>query len=338
VEPLPPFLLTFSRTRGNPNQPAAATDCQSFVSRLASFRNSRSRDARTSWLDNDECAGDRIAKLGSDINESLTERASHSCWEPNQDNSSGLVSTRICEQTEVLVFSQKYSCFRTGQREDDFVLNARIDLCDCRDVMASVAERCDDYEVAALVGEEPHRLVPALGGPFVDEDNLFVRQRVGSVADGRLNILALQGRIAIEEIRFGSTFTQFAKDQLHGDPRSANHRLAEHYARIDFDAICECHATPLSRIHPTALARLAPVRLPCRELQDCHDVFRLEIRIVGQDFVACRAGRQKVEHILHTNAKPTNARAATQTSGVIVIRLMALMSSPQAEWPRTRPL
>lgn len=58
-----------------------------------------------SWLDDDECAGDPIAKFGSDIDEGLTERASHSCWEPNQDNSSRLVSTRIREQTEVLIFS-----------------------------------------------------------------------------------------------------------------------------------------------------------------------------------------------------------------------------------------
>src|SRR5437762_13441335 len=55
------------------------------VSRLASFRNSRSRDTRTSLLDDDECAGDPIAKFCSDIDESLTEGASHSCWESNQD-------------------------------------------------------------------------------------------------------------------------------------------------------------------------------------------------------------------------------------------------------------
>jgi hypothetical protein len=36
VEPLPPFLLTFPRSRGNRNRPPAATDCQSIVSRLAS--------------------------------------------------------------------------------------------------------------------------------------------------------------------------------------------------------------------------------------------------------------------------------------------------------------
>lgn len=95
-------------------------------------------------MDDDECAGDPIAKFGSNVDESLTERASHSCWKPNQDNTGSLVSTRIREQTEVPVFSQQYSCLRTGQREDDIVLNTRIDLCDCRDVVAGVAESGDD--------------------------------------------------------------------------------------------------------------------------------------------------------------------------------------------------
>ena len=187
----------------------------------------------------------------------LAEGASHFCWEPNQDDSGGLVSTRVREQTEVFVFGQKHSRFRTGQREDDFVLNARIDLCDCRGVVAGIPERRDNCEVAALAGKKPHALVRALVGPFADEYNLLVRQRVGSVAHGRVDVLALQGRIAIEEVRFGSTFAQFAKDQLNGDPRSANHRLAEHHVWIDFDAICKCHAAPLSRIHPRPRLGLA---------------------------------------------------------------------------------
>jgi hypothetical protein len=70
---------------------------------------------------------------------------------------------------------------------------AMIHLCDCRDVVARIAEGFDDGDVATLVGEEPHRLVSALGGSVVDEDDLFVRQRVGSVAHGRVNVLAVQG-------------------------------------------------------------------------------------------------------------------------------------------------
>ncbi|MGH2952263.1 MAG: hypothetical protein ACRDKX_09480, partial [Solirubrobacterales bacterium] len=67
-------------------------------------------------------------------------------------------------------------------------------------VMAGTAESGNDREVATLVGKEPHRLVPTFGGPFADEDDLFVSQRVGSVADGCLDILALQRRIAIERV------------------------------------------------------------------------------------------------------------------------------------------
>ena len=73
------------------------------VSHLASLRDPRSRDAGTSWFDDDESAGDPIAKFSSEIDERLTQRASHSGREPNQDNSGVPVSARIGEQTEVLV-------------------------------------------------------------------------------------------------------------------------------------------------------------------------------------------------------------------------------------------
>lgn len=58
----------------------------------------------------------------------LAAPASHSCWKPNQDDAGNLTSTRICEQTEVLVFSQQDSYLRRGQRQDDIVLNSRTDF------------------------------------------------------------------------------------------------------------------------------------------------------------------------------------------------------------------
>ena len=41
------------------------------------------------------------------------------------------------------------------------------------------------------------------------------------------------------------------------------------------------------------------------------DVFGLEKGIVSQDLFPRRARGEEIEHVLHTNAKPTNARAAT---------------------------
>jgi hypothetical protein len=47
------------------------------------------------------------------------------------------------------------------------------------------------------------------------------------------------------------------------------------------------------------------------EFQYCRDVFRFEVRVIGEDFFAAGAGGQKVEHVLHPDAEAANARAAT---------------------------
>jgi hypothetical protein len=40
-------------------------------------------------------------------------------------------------------------------------------------------------------------------------------------------------------------------------------------------------------------------------------IFGFEIGIVGEDLFPRRPGGQEIEHVLHTNAKATNGRAAT---------------------------
>lgn len=124
--------------------------------------------------------------------------------------------------------------------------------------MASGAKRGDDCEVSALVGKEPHGLVPVLGGPFADEHNLFVSQRVGRIAHRRLDVLAREVRVGVEYIRLGGTFAQFAKDQLDRNPRSADHTLTEHHTRVHFDAIRDGHGLSrfVIRIHPEASLEL----------------------------------------------------------------------------------
>jgi hypothetical protein len=48
-------------------------------------------------------------------------------------------------------------------------------------------------------------------------------------------------RKPIEEVRLGRIFAQFAENQLNGNPRSADYRLAKHHARVDVGAIGDCH-------------------------------------------------------------------------------------------------
>ena len=248
---LPLVLFTFCQTPDHPRPPRAATDCRSFVSRLSPLA-VRSRDARTSGLDDNECASESITNFANDVDDCLTEPTAHTCGESNQDDSSRLLSIAVCEQAEVFVFGQEHARFRTGQREDDPVLRARMDFYDGGNVVAGFTESGDDREIATLVSEEPHQLLSAVAGVLADENDLFVGDGVRGVSNRRLDVLASEVRISVKEIALGGALAQFAENQLHWDPRSANNRLSKHHPGVDFDAICESHAKPVSRIHLAA--------------------------------------------------------------------------------------
>jgi hypothetical protein len=247
AKPLLTVLLPFCQPRP-PKPPRAATHCQSFVSRLSPLA-VRSRDARASWLRDNECAGDSITKFVNDVSDGLAECTPHARWKSNQHDSSRLLSAGICEQAEIFVFGQEDSRFRTGQSKDDFVLGARIDFYDGGNVVADCAQSGDDREIATLVSEKPHGLLSAVAGVLADEDDLFVGDGVRCVSHRRMDILASEVGIGVKEITFGRTFAQFPEDQLHRDARSTDDRLSKHHAGVDVDAICESHATPVSRIH-----------------------------------------------------------------------------------------
>jgi hypothetical protein len=156
------------------------------------------------------------------------------------------VSDRVREQTEVLVFGQKHSRLSTGESEDGFVLRARIELHDCGNVVADSAKSRDNDEVAALVGEETHGSVSTLAGVFADEDDLFVRDGIGRVTHRRLDILARESRVRVNEICLGGAFAQLAKDEFDRNPRSTDDRLPKHHSRVHFDTIGERHSKPRS--------------------------------------------------------------------------------------------
>ena len=45
----------------------------------------------------------------------------------------------------------------------------------------------------------------------------------------------------LEQVCFGRTLTELPQNQLPWNPRTADHRLAEHHARIHFDSIRDRH-------------------------------------------------------------------------------------------------
>jgi hypothetical protein len=71
-------------------------------------------------------------------------------------------------------------------------------------------------------------------------------------------------------------------------------------------------------VHEKAQSR-APqdgvVALPGRKFQYGRNVFRLEIGIVGEDLFSRRAGRQEIEHVLHSNSQTSNARTSAAYTG-----------------------
>jgi hypothetical protein len=76
----------------------------------------------------------------------LIECASRFHWESDQDDSRRLLSVSVCELAKVFVFRQEYSCLRTRECEDAFILRAWADFSDSRDVVADGAKSPDDGE------------------------------------------------------------------------------------------------------------------------------------------------------------------------------------------------
>ena len=69
------------------------------------------------------------------------------------------------------------------------------------------------------------------------------------------------------------------------------------------------------------------------EFEDGRNVVGFEVRVISQDLFASGAGREKVEHVLHTNAEPPNTGAATADTGShrdSVYRAHVLSNAPLA--------
>ena len=219
----------------------------------------QSRDAGASWFEHDEASSKSITKSGDDIDDRLTERGPGCGGKANQDDARRVRSLDVRQLAEVLVFRQKHPFFGVRDREHDLVVRAGLDLNHCRHVMTSCTERSDDHEVTALIGEKPHALLSRRRRVVsTDEHDLLVRDGVSGIAHGGVNIFPSELRIGVEKIGLGRAFAEFAQNQFDRNPGPANHRLAEHDARVDFDAIGDRHRI---RIHPVS-RRIASTLVP----------------------------------------------------------------------------
>ena len=122
------------------------------------------------------------------------------------------------EKAEILVFGQKYSFLRPCDRENGFVPDARTEFHDRGHVVAGRPKSRHDTEVAALIGEEPHRLVSV--GIFADEDDFLASESVSGVAHRRMNVLTREARVALKKVGLGRTLAQLAQDKFNRDSGS----------------------------------------------------------------------------------------------------------------------
>jgi len=65
---------------------------------------------------------------------------------------------------------------------------------------------------------------------------------VRDIADSRVNIPPRKSWICFNEIGLCGPVAKLPEDQLHSYPSSTNHRLPQHYFRIDFNSISGCHS------------------------------------------------------------------------------------------------
>jgi hypothetical protein len=63
------------------------------------------------------------------------------------------------------------------------------------------------------------------------------RSSAALVRERRLNVLAGEAGVRIQQVGFRGPFGELPEDRLDRDARAANHRLPEDHVRIDLDAL-----------------------------------------------------------------------------------------------------
>src|SRR6266852_9076060 len=76
------------------------------------------------------------------------------------------------------------------------------------------------------------------------QHQIVIRGANAKDAENRVNVLACEPWVTVEEIGLRGTFAEFSEDQLNWDPCPPYYWLTEHDAWVHFDAVCECHSKP----------------------------------------------------------------------------------------------
>jgi hypothetical protein len=111
---------------------------------------------------------------------------------------------------EVFVLRDQYSGAANGSIHYHSIFGARPQFGNCDDIMSRGAQRADNCKVAAFISKEAHEL--SSGGFFeCDIKSFFVRDRIGRVSNGGLNIAPGYAGVSFEKLRLGRAFAQFSQ-------------------------------------------------------------------------------------------------------------------------------
>jgi hypothetical protein len=122
---------------------------------------------------------------------------------------------------EVLVLSQQDPALPDRKLQHDLVRGSWGNLRDRRHVVTGNAEGPDDDEVTTLIRQEPHRstlgVLAAAPSGGLQNHRLLVRHRIRRIADRRLDVLAGEARVGVQQISLSGPFAQLAQDELDRD-------------------------------------------------------------------------------------------------------------------------
>jgi hypothetical protein len=125
-----------------------------------------------------------------------------------------------------------------GQAHHIGIDGAPRDFGDGKDIIAGGAQRTmlkSQLSSArnSIRSRQNRRLYPTV---------FFMRHGIGGIGQGRMNVIAGQAWIGLQQLGIAGAFAQLAKNQFHGNARSPDHRLPLHDVWIGFDAIQQAPA------------------------------------------------------------------------------------------------
>jgi len=150
----------------------------------------------------------------------------------DEDDARGSYLGDKCQPSEVLVLGEENPSL--ARREGDHLgidRSGRL-LCEGADVVARATEDSHDGEVEVFVCKESHGRLPRAW-----QHDHFMPDRVGGVAQRRLDVVPCETRVGIEKVGFRGAVCELPEDVLDRNSRATNHWLALEYCWVELNTV-----------------------------------------------------------------------------------------------------